>query len=137
MANRINLAPIWVSGTMGAALKLRIGGPALLYVVLFSALSAGCRSSPVMPGSSPSGNRALGVVQLRDLRVRCEVVWATVWPPLSFKAEHLMAIAAVLSTTISPYLFFWQAGQEVEDTREDADARPPSQASGQFVCNPH
>jgi Mn2+/Fe2+ NRAMP family transporter len=35
-----------------------------------------------------------------------------------------MAIVAVLGTTISPYLFFWQAGVEVEDTKEEAGARP-------------
>ena len=66
-----------------------------------------------------------------------EVAWAIIWPPLSFKAEYLMAIVAVLGTTISPYLFFWQAGQEVEDTKEEAGARPliraPHQASGQFT----
>ena len=47
-----------------------------------------------------------------------------------------MAIVAVFGTTISPYLFFWQAGQEVEETKEDPDARPliraPGQAEGEF-----
>jgi Mn2+/Fe2+ NRAMP family transporter len=66
-----------------------------------------------------------------------EVAWAVVWPPLSFKPEDLMAIVAVMGTTISPYLFFWQAGQEVEDTKEGAGARPltraPEQAQGEFT----
>jgi hypothetical protein len=48
-----------------------------------------------------------------------------------------MAIVAVFGTTISPYLFFWQAGQEVEDTKEEAGARPliraPEQAEGEFI----
>ena len=36
-------------------------------------------------------------------------------PHLVFDAPHAIAIVAVLGTTISPYLFFWQAGQEVEE----------------------
>jgi Mn2+/Fe2+ NRAMP family transporter len=36
-------------------------------------------------------------------------------PSLSFDSAHAMAVVAVLGTTISPYLFFWQAGQEVEE----------------------
>jgi hypothetical protein len=72
------------------------------------------------------------------VHVACgEVAWAVVWPPLSFKAEYLMALVAVMGTTISPYLFFWQAGQEVEDTNEGAGARPltraPEQAPGEFT----
>jgi Mn2+/Fe2+ NRAMP family transporter len=64
-------------------------------------------------------------------------VRAIVWPPLSVKVDYLMAVVAVFGTTISPYLFFWQAGQEVEDTKEDAGARPliraPEQAQGEFI----
>src|ERR1700726_2913990 len=48
-----------------------------------------------------------------------------------------MAIVAVMGTTISPYLFFWQAGQEVEDTNEGAGARPltraPEQGPSEFT----
>ena len=48
-----------------------------------------------------------------------------------------MAIVAVLGTTISPYLFFWQAEQEVEEEREDPDASPltsaPEQAAAAFT----
>jgi Mn2+/Fe2+ NRAMP family transporter len=35
---------------------------------------------------------------------------------------------AILGTTISPYLFFWQAGQEVEDEKESATAEPLNEA---------
>ena len=65
-----------------------------------------------------------------------KVGWAIVWPPLSINADYLMAIVAVFGTTISPYLFFWQAGQEVEEAKEDPHARPlvhaPRQADGEF-----
>ena len=47
-----------------------------------------------------------------------------------------MAVVAVLGTTISPYLFFWQASQEVEEVRcnrgEKALKRAPAQASAQL-----
>lgn len=43
------------------------------------------------------------------------VISATFVPNLSFNKEYLMNIVAILGTTISPYLFFWQAGEEVEE----------------------
>lgn len=38
----------------------------------------------------------------------------TVAPPLLWSGDYLTTIVALLGTTISPYLFFWQASQEVE-----------------------
>jgi NRAMP (natural resistance-associated macrophage protein)-like metal ion transporter len=141
IANLINLGADL--GAMGAALKLIIGGPALLYVVLFGALSAGlqiftryARYVSILKW----GCLALFGYVICAFIVHVEwgeVALAIVWPPLSFKAEYLMAVVAVLGTTISPYLFFWQAGQEVEDTKEATGARPltraPEQASGEFT----
>ena len=57
------------------------------------------------------------------LRSRClsgqanwsEVLKATFIPTLRFDNQYLMALVAILGTTISPYLFFWQASQEVEE----------------------
>ena len=40
-------------------------------------------------------------------------------------------LVAIFGTTISPYLFFWQASQEAEDQRIDADAKPLLKAPGQ------
>jgi NRAMP (natural resistance-associated macrophage protein)-like metal ion transporter len=141
IANLINLGADL--GAMGAALKLLIGGPALLYVALFSTLSAGlqiftryARYVSILKW----GCLALFSYVICAFVVHVawgEVAWAIVRPPLSFKAGYLMAIVAVLGTTISPYLFFWQAGQEVEDTKEGAGARPliraPHQARGEFT----
>jgi Mn2+/Fe2+ NRAMP family transporter len=66
-----------------------------------------------------------------------DVGWAIVWPPFSSDSAYLMAVTAVLGTTISPYLFFWQAGQEVEDEKEQTGAKPliraPEQAPGEFA----
>jgi NRAMP (natural resistance-associated macrophage protein)-like metal ion transporter len=44
-----------------------------------------------------------------------EVLRATVLPTISFDARFLTVLVAILGTTISPYLFFWQASQEVEE----------------------
>lgn len=43
---------------------------------------------------------------------------ATVLPRLSFSTAMLATVVAILGTTISPYLFFWQVSQEVEEERE-------------------
>ena len=45
------------------------------------------------------------------------------WPQLRLDRELWLTVVAIFGTTISPYLFFWQAAQEVEDTK----ARPESQ----------
>jgi NRAMP (natural resistance-associated macrophage protein)-like metal ion transporter len=43
-----------------------------------------------------------------------EVLKATFIPTIRWDKEYLMNIVAILGTTISPYLFFWQASEEVE-----------------------
>lgn len=50
------------------------------------------------------------------VRLDWKVVFhATLVPHLEFSADYLFNIVAILGTTISPYLFFWQASQEVEE----------------------
>lgn len=44
-----------------------------------------------------------------------EVALRTVWPHLSLNAEAAAVVVGVFGTTISPYLFFWQASEEIED----------------------
>lgn len=44
-----------------------------------------------------------------------EVLAATVMPKITFNAEFLYIIVAIFGTTISPYLFFWQTSEVVED----------------------
>ena len=61
---------------------------------------------------------------------------ATIVPSISLQREYLMALVAVLGTTISPYLFFWQTSQEVEEVRVNRNESPlkrkPFQAFRQF-----
>jgi len=52
-----------------------------------------------------------------------EVFARTVWPHFAFTKDSVALIVAVFGTTISPYLFFWQASQEVEEIRNDHHTR--------------
>jgi NRAMP (natural resistance-associated macrophage protein)-like metal ion transporter len=61
---------------------------------------------------------------------------STVIPSITWTAEYWMALVAVLGTTISPYLFFWQTSEEAEDVRlnrkESPLKRKPEQALAEF-----
>jgi NRAMP (natural resistance-associated macrophage protein)-like metal ion transporter len=61
---------------------------------------------------------------------------STVVPSITWTADYWMALVAVLGTTISPYLFFWQTSEEAEDVRmdrnESALKRRPEQARAEF-----
>ncbi|MFC5435013.1 Nramp family divalent metal transporter [Rhodanobacter umsongensis] len=119
IANVINLAAD--IGAMGAALKLLIGGPALLYAAGFAALSIVLqifipftRYSPFLKVLTMSLFAYVATVLV------IEVPWATVlksivMPPISWDAKYAMGLVALLGTTISPYLFCWQAAEEVEE----------------------
>ena len=46
------------------------------------------------------------------------------WPAMSLDRDFWLMVVAILGTTISPYLFFWQAAQEVEDTKAEPLQQP-------------
>lgn len=66
-----------------------------------------------------------------------EVLRKTVWPDFTFTKESVGLIVAIFGTTISPYLFFWQASQEVEEIRADVSTmalrKKPEQALVQLA----
>ena len=53
-----------------------------------------------------------------------EALLAAVWPKPSIDPDYFLMLVAVLGTTISPYLFFWQAAQEVEEMNQGKIRRP-------------
>lgn len=58
-----------------------------------------------------------------------EIPWGTallaaIWPRPNLSSDYLLMVVAVLGTTISPYLFFWQASQEVEEMNQGRISRP-------------
>jgi Mn2+/Fe2+ NRAMP family transporter len=61
---------------------------------------------------------------------------ATILPSLYFNGRYFTTLIAVLGTTISPYLFFWQASEEAEDVRDNRKEHAlkwaPWQAQEQF-----
>jgi NRAMP (natural resistance-associated macrophage protein)-like metal ion transporter len=129
-------------GAMGAAMRLLLPGPPSLYVVVFGCVSMGLQI--LVPYSryvkylkwltAALFAYVLSAIFLRE--PRWEAIRATFLPSFSVRGEFFAALIAILGTTISPYLFFWQASQEVEEVTLNADERPlrkaPQQAPAQF-----
>ncbi|MGN6570675.1 MAG: NRAMP family divalent metal transporter [Pseudolabrys sp.] len=65
----------------------------------------------------------VGVVLVVDIPWG-QVVVSTFVPRITASSDYLMMVVAVLGTTISPYLFFWQASQEVEEMARGRSRRP-------------
>ena len=127
-ANVINLGADL--GAMGAALKLLIGGPALVYVGGFALLSAGLQVfSRYSRYVSVLKWLALSLLAYAGVALVVHVPWGqvafqTLVPQFSWNPAYLTVVVGVLGTTISPYLFFWQAEEEVEETHERDGAVP-------------
>ena len=140
VANTLNIAAD--IGAMGAALKLLIGGSAHWYAIAFGIGSLVLQVFVPFPRYAPI-LKALTLALLAYVATVfvVKVPWGTVFyrtlmPSLSLKADYVIAVVAVFGTTISPYLFFWQASQEVEDQRAAAGEEPlitaPAQARAQL-----
>ncbi|XBS68856.1 divalent metal cation transporter [Acerihabitans sp. KWT182] len=63
------------------------------------------------------------------------VVINTFWPHLSWTPAYVTTVVAIFGTTISPYLFFWQASQEVEEQHADQQAEALKHAPEQADMN--
>jgi NRAMP (natural resistance-associated macrophage protein)-like metal ion transporter len=139
-ANIINLGADL--GAMGAALKLLIGGPDLLYVALFGLVtvllevfSRYSRYVSILKWLTLSLFAYVGVAFVVKMPWG-QVTHDVLVPHLALNVASLTMIVALLGTTISPYLFFWQAEEEVEEIKERPRARPleraPEQAPAEF-----
>src|SRR5476651_1343549 len=60
-----------------------------------------------------------------------EVALRTVWPQFKVNKDSLTLIVAIFGTTISPYLFFWQASEEVEEIETHPDEHALKDAPGE------
>src|SRR5712671_1545460 len=119
VANVINLAADL--GAMGAALQLLVGGSHYLCTVLFG-VACILLQTFVSYERYAAGLKWLTLSLFAYVAVvfAVHVPWGTALhgvlvPQITVDAAHAMAMVAILGTTISPYLFFWQAGQEVEE----------------------
>jgi NRAMP (natural resistance-associated macrophage protein)-like metal ion transporter len=123
IANTINIAAD--ISAMGSALKLLIGGSLQLYVVCFAV------GSVLLEVFIPY-SRYVRILKWLTLALLAyvatvfavhvhwsQVVEKTFLPHLSFSQSYITTMVAVFGTTISPYLFFWQASQEVEEQKSN------------------
>ena len=129
-------------GAMGSSMALLLPRTATLFTVVFGIFSL--VAVVLVPYTSYAKYLKwltlslfayIGVAFMVHIPWR-EVLHATLVPRMQFSRESLIALIAVLGTTISPYLFFWQASQEAEEVRnnqgEEALKRAPSQAPKQL-----
>ena len=127
IANTINVAADL--GAMGDALKLLIGGPGTLYVVVFGAIS-------VIAQIFFKYERYVSILKWLTLVLFAYVIalflakvpWGEALkglliPKIEWSGPFLTTLVAILGTTISPYLFIWQSSQEAEEQRIDPDKK--------------
>ncbi len=121
VANTINIAADLAA--MGESLRLVLGGPALAYAVGFGIV---CLVAEVfIPYHRYAGYLkflTLVLLAYAAAALTVRIPWTTVAisliiPRLSLDRDLFLTIVAVFGTTISPYLFFWQASQEAEESR--------------------
>lgn len=121
VANTINIAADLAA--MGEALRLVVGGPQIFYALVFGGV---CLALEVfVPYHRYAGLlKFLALVLLVYVAAAFsvkiswgEVLRATFLPTVSLDRDLLLTVVAVFGTTISPYLFFWQASQEAEESR--------------------
>lgn len=135
VANTINIAADLAA--MGEAMRLVVGGPALVYAVLFGIV---CLVAEVLIPY----HRYAGYLKLLTLVLLCyvaaafsvnvpwaEVAYAALLPAFNLSRDQLLMVVAVFGTTISPYLFFWQASQEAEETQLSFKRKLPRIKSAQ------
>lgn len=135
LANVINLGADL--GAMAAAVKLLIPVPMSLGVAGFGVLTIlletfvrYSRYVSVLKWLTISLFAYVATVFIVGVPWRHAII-QIVWPHLQFAGAYLTVVVAVLGTTISPYLFFWQAEEEVETEKENSVAQPLRQAPEQ------
>ncbi|GAA3842597.1 Nramp family divalent metal transporter [[Pseudomonas] carboxydohydrogena] len=140
VANTVNIAADLAA--MADAIKLLIGGPGFVYVVLFGVVSVAAQIffdyrhySAVLKWLTLSLFAYVGALAFAHVAWG-EALRGLVIPQIQWKAEFFTTLVAILGTTISPYLFFWQASQEAEEQRIDAHKKPlrkqRAQAASEF-----
>lgn len=121
VANTVNIAADIAA--MGEASRLLLGGSAHLYSVAFGVL---CLTLQVFVSYQTYVRYlkwlTLSLLSYVAVAFTIHVPWIhvmqlVVLPHLGWDNATVTVVVAVFGTTISPYLFFWQAAQEMEDLR--------------------
>jgi Mn2+/Fe2+ NRAMP family transporter len=128
VANTINIGADL--SAMGAAAKLLAGGGQHWFTAMFAIVSLLAvvfipysRYVSVLKWLTFSLFAYVGIVFTVHVDWP-KVALGAVWPQFKLDSDTLTLIVAIFGTTISPYLFFWQSSQEVEDEEADPDASP-------------
>jgi NRAMP (natural resistance-associated macrophage protein)-like metal ion transporter len=128
IANTINIAADL--GAMADASRLLIGGPGIAYVLLFGVTSVVAqifldykRYVAVLKWLTLSLFAYVGALAVAHISWG-QALTGVLVPRITWSADYFTTIVAIFGTTISPYLFFWQASQEAEDQRVDVTKRP-------------
>jgi len=127
VANTINISADL--GIMAASLEMLIGWPFLIWLVLVTLLTLVLeifvsykRYSTFLKFMGLS-LLVYGLTMLITKQDWGEVARNTLIPHLNFNGVYLMTMVGFIGTTISPYLFFWQASEEVEEEIEDGQVK--------------
>lgn len=128
VANTINIGADL--SAMGAAARLVIGGNQRVYTLLFAAVTLlGVVLVPyhryvgVLKWLTFSLFAYVGVVFTVHIDWHAVVLGAFL-PRFDLTGDSATLVVAMFGTTISPYLFFWQSSQEVEEEEADPQAAP-------------
>jgi NRAMP (natural resistance-associated macrophage protein)-like metal ion transporter len=130
VANTINIGADLAA--MGESARLLAGGGQHLFTVAFAVVSVGLQLwlpyrtyVRVLKWLTLVLLAYVAVVLTARLDVAA-LLRGLVWPSPAVLSSRdaLTTVVAVFGTTISPYLFFWQAAQEVEEVDQDAAAEP-------------
>ncbi|EKE06249.1 MAG: natural resistance-associated macrophage protein, partial [uncultured bacterium] len=119
LANTVNVGADL--GAMAASGKLLLGIPFILWLVIFTAVSIGLQIFVPYPTYAKFLKYltlslfSYVVVAFVVKQPWHEIALKTFIPSFSFSKQYLLNIVAILGTTISPYLFFWEADQEAEE----------------------
>jgi NRAMP (natural resistance-associated macrophage protein)-like metal ion transporter len=136
IANTINIGADL--GAMGDAVNFLVGGPQALYIVMLAAI---CATLQIFVSYTRYAATlrwlTLALFSYFATVLTVEVPWREVArglfiPTLSADVAFWTTVVAVFGTTISPYLFFWQASQEAENLREDPGRTSFKAAPKQF-----
>ena len=140
VANTINVAADVAA--MGQSLQLVVGGPVHLYAVGFGVVCLALEIYlPYRRYVTYLKWLTLVLFAYVAVALAANVSWSAVlsgivWPRVPHSSDMLTVIVAVFGTTISPYLFFWQAALEVEEVEANPKAhalkQSPSQAPSQL-----
>jgi NRAMP (natural resistance-associated macrophage protein)-like metal ion transporter len=135
VANTINIGANL--SAMGAATELAVGGPSHLYTIGFAIFSLALQMFFSYERYA-TYLKWLTLVLLAYVAVVfiVHVNWAdliasVIWPRFPLTSQSLTVIVAILGTTISPYLLFWQSSQEVEEIEKKKSAKPLAKAPQQ------